>query len=140
MNNDTESFVNRTISNPLLRPLRKSFKKEEVIIQEGEKFKALYILVSGKVGVFIDGNCIAEIDEPGEYFGEIAVLLKQKYNATVIALETSSLIEVPQDKLEAFVSHSPKIALSMAKKLAKRLLKIDKQYVEALANDEDERL
>jgi cAMP-dependent protein kinase regulator len=60
------------------------FSAGETIITQGEPGNDFYIIKSGSVTCFKDGNKVLEIDQGG-YFGEIALLMSKPRQATVKA-------------------------------------------------------
>eukprot|EP00461_Guttulinopsis_vulgaris_P000524 UN00524 len=71
--------------------------KDQVIIRQGDIGDNLYVLESGKVGVYIksaDGKSLRKVDsvsKPGKSFGELALLYNTPRNATVKAKAKTTL-------------------------------------------------
>jgi CRP-like cAMP-binding protein len=67
-----------------------SFKKGEVIFNEGDKADGVYYICSGRVKVTRRVNdrpmALAELEE-GDIFGELAIIDRRPRAATVVALE-----------------------------------------------------
>ena len=63
----------------------RSFPADTEIIREGEEADAAYILVEGTVEVRQNGGPIAELG-PGEIFGELALIVKGRRVASVVAV------------------------------------------------------
>lgn len=65
------------------------FEEDEVIIQQGTEGNYFYILEDGEAKAYIGGQSgeieVKHYNRPGEYFGEIALLLSATRNATVRA-------------------------------------------------------
>ncbi len=91
----------------------------EVLVREGDRRGAIYVLIDGVVGVFKGDVRVARIRTPGALFGEMSTLLDMPYSATVIA-ETPVTVKVVQDG-EGFLASSPVVALHTARILAQRL-------------------
>src|SRR4051812_3838222 len=84
---------------PLLqRALTKSYPKNAVIVSEGDTTDALYVIVSGKVRVYLANENGKEVtlsvEGPGEYFGEMT-LDGGPRSASVITLEPCKFLVVP---------------------------------------------
>ena len=57
----------------------------ETIIKEGNPGSRIYILLRGKVQVVKAGAVVAEFGQPGEIFGEMALLRDEKRSASMVA-------------------------------------------------------
>lgn len=79
----------------------KSFPRNAVIVSEGDDTDALYIILSGRVKVFVSDEDGKEVvlgtQGPGEYFGEIA-LDGGPRSASVMALDPSRFAVIPSRK------------------------------------------
>jgi CRP/FNR family cyclic AMP-dependent transcriptional regulator len=95
------------------------FAPGEILIREGDRRGAIYILIDGTVGVFKGAVRVARTRAPGALFGEMSTLLEAPYTATVAA-ETTVTVKVVTDG-EAFLASSPVVALHTARILAQRL-------------------
>ena len=95
-----------------------------VIIQQGEpNDNIIYLLISGALTVSKDEKTVAEIKQPGVFFGELSVLLNTPRSATVIALMESKVMAMPYDYNIFFVKFpgiAQKLMLTLAKRLAGR--------------------
>jgi CRP-like cAMP-binding protein len=92
---------------------------DEVIIAEGTRAGAIFILAEGEVTVSKSGIEINSFSDPGSVFGEISVLLDTVHTATVKAT-TPGLFYVVDDPLP-FLRSTPDVALGVARLLAQRL-------------------
>jgi CRP/FNR family cyclic AMP-dependent transcriptional regulator len=96
----------------------KHYRKNTVIMEKGDESAALYVLVSGKVRVYVADDEGKEVvlnvcDEPGAHFGELALLRNTTRTASVMTLEDSQfLIISKQDFLKCLADH-PQIALDI---------------------------
>jgi CRP/FNR family transcriptional regulator, cyclic AMP receptor protein len=109
---------------PLLRrALTKSYPKHAVIVSEGDKSDGLYVIVSGKVRIFLANENGKEVtlgvEGPGEYFGEMT-LDGGPRSASVMTLEPSRFLVVPRADLEAFLAEHPSFAVHVLRKLIRR--------------------
>ena len=68
-----------------------------IVIEEGEPGSRFYVLVEGRAIVSRNGDMIAERG-PGDYFGEVALLLDQPRNATVTAVSDLRLFVLERDE------------------------------------------
>jgi len=108
----------------------RTYPKNTVVVTEGDRTDSLYIIVSGKVKIYVSDENGKEIvlneSGPGEYFGEM-VLDEGPRSASVMTLEPTRFMVVPKEDFKEFVGKSPEFALHLICKLIKR--------VRALTND-----
>lgn len=83
------------------------YNENEKIIQEGEKSKEVYLLISGECAVKHRGKEVAKI-LPNEPFGEFAPITHEERKATIIATTDVKVIvfsldiELLEEKLKGF--------------------------------------
>lgn len=116
-----------------LAHLYKEFRPGVNIIEQGIQPNALYILVEGKVDIIKNEKVIAVESTAGYYMGDVSLLRNAVANATVRCNGVTTMIEIPAAKVETFLKHSPLVALNIAKKLAQRILVIDDEYLNLMA-------
>ncbi|MGB5684350.1 MAG: type IV-A pilus assembly ATPase PilB [Candidatus Electrothrix sp.] len=108
----------------LVNPDIEEYEDGDIIIQEGnEDDRNFYQLVRGKVGVLKQGKKIAEITEPGEYFGEMACIMNEPRYASVVSLGRCKIKRYPGDKLTELIEKYPEISRKLFKTMTKRLRK-----------------
>ena len=95
------------------------FAEGATIIAEGRAAGAIWVLVSGALGVRRGGHLINTITQPGALVGEVSVLLNSAGSATVEAIERSRLRHAADG--EAFLASDPAILRFVAVGLAERL-------------------
>jgi CRP-like cAMP-binding protein len=101
-----------------------TFKKGDVLIQQGSQSKMLYVIAAGKVNVSISGMAFAQIG-PGEICGEMAFLEDSRPSATATSeeevqafgIEWKNLIEL----FELFPHLGSRFYRSLAVNLSRRL-------------------
>ncbi len=108
----------------------RTFQKNTVVVSEGDTTDSLYIIVSGRVKIYVSDDKGKEIvlneSGPGEYFGEM-VLDEGPRSASVMTLEPTQFLVVPKEDFKEFVAKSPEFTLHLILKLIRR--------VRALTND-----
>lgn len=116
------------IGDPMVRELAapgqlRSFPKNAVIINEGDKGESLFVIVSGRVKVYVsddDGReMILDIHGPGDYVGEMALDGRVR-SASVMTLEPTACSVVTRDDLRAAIAANPDIAMSLIATLIER--------------------
>jgi CRP/FNR family cyclic AMP-dependent transcriptional regulator len=112
------------------RAITRAFPKHTVVVTEGDRTDSLYIIVSGRVKIYVSDEEGKEIvlneSGPGEYFGEM-VLDEGPRSASVMTLEPTRFLVVPKEDFKEFVLKSPEFSLHLICKLIRR--------VRALTND-----
>lgn len=96
----------------------------EIIVQN-QPLSHMYILLAGEVEIIKNSQVLAIESEPGYYMGDVSVLRKTLPNATVRARTDCRMIQIPAEKLDSFLHHSPEVALSIARKICERILTIN---------------
>lgn len=105
---------------------RRSFAKNCLIINEGDPAGPLFIILSGKVRVFLDSeegkSVTLGIQKSGSYFGELSLLDDQPRSASIITLEPTVCALIPK---QAFVNwlqaHPEDAALGVMRGLTRRI-------------------
>lgn len=103
----------------------RTFPKNAVIINEGDLTDSLYVLLEGRVRVFLqdqDGKEVTlNFHGPGECFGEIALLDDQPRSASVQTLEPCRFAVLTKTDFMCCLAEHPAVALSIIRHLAQRL-------------------
>ncbi len=103
----------------------RQYPKNTLVICEGDCSDSLYIVLSGKVKVFLNDEegkeVTLNIQGEGEYFGELAMLDNAPRSASVITLEKTRLAVVSKSAFDECLECNPKIALTVIQGLARRL-------------------
>jgi CRP/FNR family cyclic AMP-dependent transcriptional regulator len=103
----------------------RNYPKNSVIINEGDHTDSLYVILSGKVKIFLTDDhqkeVIVAIQREGDYFGELALLDEAPRSASVMTMEPCSLLIVSRNAFERHLASDPKLAISLMRGLATRL-------------------
>lgn len=94
----------------------------ELVLTEGVRSDALFVLETGVLEVQRRGNAVVRIDEPGSVVGELGLLLRSPATADVAAVGDAVLRRI--DDAAAFFAGSPEFARFLATTLARRLWQI----------------
>ena len=114
----------------LVNPDVEEYHDNDIIIQEGNQDKDFFKLVRGKIAVLRGGKKIAEITEPGEYFGEMAAIIEEPRSASIISSSHCVVKRYPGDKLSELIEKYPDVSRHLFKTLVNRLQKTDKIVVQ----------
>jgi CRP-like cAMP-binding protein len=104
---------------------RRIFKKQSVIFAQGEPGDALFGVVSGRVRISASGvggqEVFLNFMEPGDTFGEIAVMDGLPRTAGATAVELTTVIVIKRADLFELLEREPKLAIHLLKLLCERL-------------------
>ena len=102
----------------------RTFRDRTVLVTEGEKTDALYIILEGRVRAYVSDaagrEAVLSIMGPGEYFGEVA-FDEGPRSASVITLEPCRLLVVPRAEFAQFLETHPAFAHHFINKLISRI-------------------
>ena len=109
-----------------------------VLVTEGDRSDALFIILAGQVKVYggnDDGReVVYNTQGAGEYFGELS-LDKGVRSASVMTLVPTSCAVVPGAELRDFLAQHPDFALNLVMKLIARV-RVATHHVKSLALDD----
>ena len=101
-----------------------TFQKGDIIFCEYEPGDTFYLIQSGRVQIVkIMDDIEKTIDylNPGEIFGEMAILDAAPRSASAIAADQVKALEFNRENFEVLMMGNPQIALKLLKLLAKRI-------------------
>jgi CRP/FNR family transcriptional regulator, cyclic AMP receptor protein len=102
------------------KAVTKSVPKNGVVIMEGEFTRSLYVILSGKVKVYLNDEngkeLVLDIKGPGEYFGEM-VLDEGPRSASVVTIEPCQFAVISMADFREVLTEQPEIALQVIKNL-----------------------
>jgi CRP/FNR family cyclic AMP-dependent transcriptional regulator len=114
---------------PLLEAIAKGatvrvFPKNAILVNEGDETDSLYVMLAGRVRVYVGDGDGRELQlnvlGPGEYFGEVT-LDGGPRSASVMAIDETRCAVIRRGELLALVESEPQFALHMVRKLASRV-------------------
>jgi CRP-like cAMP-binding protein len=92
---------------------KRSYRRGEVIIRQGDRGDRFYILASGLVGVYRQRvfwrKRVAGL-EPGRFFGEMALIDNVKRTATILGEHDGELYSLSRDAFNKVLLSNPGIA------------------------------
>jgi CRP/FNR family cyclic AMP-dependent transcriptional regulator len=110
---------------------RKSYARGSLILATGDPTDSLYILISGRIKVFmsdLDGKeVILSILGPNEFFGEMGLIDNNPRSANVVALEPCELICISEPDFKRCLADNFDMAMTVMRGLVKRLREADNQ-------------
>lgn len=120
------------------------FKRGEPIYLPTDAAQAALVLAEGrvKVGSLTDDGkqTILTFIEPGELFGELAVLDGGPREEFAEAAEKSHVILIPADAVQRLIADNPKLALGVTKLIGLRRRKVERRLKSLLFRSNRQRL
>jgi CRP/FNR family cyclic AMP-dependent transcriptional regulator len=103
----------------------RTFPKHAILINEGDETDSLYVILSGRVRVFMSNEDGKEIilneQGPGEHFGELALLDDAPRSASVMAMEKTRVSVISRADFREVLGKHPDIAFSLIQDLSRRV-------------------
>jgi CRP/FNR family cyclic AMP-dependent transcriptional regulator len=108
----------------------RAYARNVVVVSEGDATDSLYVVLAGRVKVFVaDENgreVVVNTIGAGDFFGEL-VLDGQARAASVMTLEPSRFFVMPQRDAEALLTGNPQFARHLVRKLIRRVRSLTEQ-------------
>ena len=99
--------------------------KNSTVITQGDPADALYIILSGKVQVYVmdaaGKKTLLGTLNGGDYFGELSLLDESLRSASVETLESCNLAVIPNTEFKRYLMKNPAIAIDLSVELSRRL-------------------
>ncbi len=109
--------------------VRRSYRKDSVILMEEDDGQALFVIISGKVKVARNSSegkeVILSILSESDFFGEMALLDGLSRSATVVSIEDSELFLIQRDQFLDLLKSHPEISIALLHELTNRLRAAD---------------
>jgi CRP/FNR family cyclic AMP-dependent transcriptional regulator len=107
------------------KAVTRQYARNTIIINEGDRSDSLYIIRSGSVKIFLsdaDGReVILNIQGPGEYFGELALIDSGPRSASVMTQDKATLSLISKADFEDFMRQHPAATIKIMCGMVKRL-------------------
>jgi type IV pilus assembly protein PilB len=116
----------------LVNPDIERYENGDVIIREGNTDVDFFKLVQGALYVVKDGKKIAQIVQPGEYFGEMAAISGESRSASIISNGRSIIRRFPGEKLPELIEKYPEVARNLFEIIVSRLNKSNEVTIRLL--------
>jgi len=109
------------------------FAAGQVVIEEGQPSDRLYVLMSGRVRVLeathdpLETTLVLGELSPGEIVGEVGILTDKPRSATVVAVEPTHCIGIPEAEFSLVLDRAPQLAIGLSRVLAERIYDTDRR-------------
>jgi len=117
---------------------QRTFEDGDIVFEEGDEGIDLYVIQSGRVQITRGHAAATRIVAnlvPGDFFGEMSVVLGEARTARAVAVGPTELLELDGETLEAMCMERPEIAIRLIQRLATRLIGAERRLA-ALGLDE----
>lgn len=105
--------------------VNRTYPRRAVIVTEGSETDSLYEIMEGRVKIYASEaagkEIILNVQGPGEYFGELALLDAGQRSASVMTLEPVRLACVSRAAFSACIQQNPAVAFRLIRDLAQRV-------------------
>ncbi|GJL83279.1 MAG: catabolite gene activator [marine bacterium B5-7] len=104
-------------------------RKNRMLIRQGDHSNGLFIVLSGKVRVYLSGGdtfagqskeILLSIETEGSYIGEISLLDNQPRTASVKTVEDSCFLMISRETFQSIVERNPALSLSLIRGMTER--------------------
>lgn len=89
----------------------------EVILREGEKGNVSFMVMDGFIDIFANGAKIGHVFA-GDFLGEISLVSGRPYNATAVASNEVTLVQLHHDDFQNLIDRHPRIGLKVMRNIA----------------------
>ncbi len=115
----------------------RTYPAGQVLVREGEVEHVFYIVADGQVAITHQlgptQQRLIAVRNPGEYFGEMALIENKPRSASATTLTEASVLEITEDVFNDFLAKSPGMALSMIRHITANLRNADQAAIKDLA-------
>ena len=78
---------------------------QDVIVKQHDPSDSLYLILSGRCAIYVNDKPLSQL-EAGDMLGEMGLIQNTPRSATVIALEATQALRVPQDAFDKMIQNS----------------------------------
>jgi len=105
----------------MVNPDVEKYEDGDMIVREGNNDIDFFKLIRGSLTVVKGGKKIAELTEPGEYFGEMASITGEERSASIISQGRASVKRYPGDKIDEIIEKYHDVSNHIFKTITTRL-------------------
>lgn len=116
--------------------IKRRFKRGELLVEQGKKSNALFIILTGRCRVFTSDNRGREVIlanmQPGDYLGEMSLIDNEPHSASVRAEVQTDALMLGRLEFARCLPENTSMAYAVMKGLVQRLRNADRK-IESLA-------
>lgn len=102
--------------------IRRNYKKNMMIIQQGDDTNSMFVLIEGEMRVYVEDDqgkqLTVRILKSGSSFGEVALIGDFPRTASVVTITDCAVAAFTREKYLSFLKQHPEISLALARTLA----------------------
>lgn len=107
------------------RMVKRSYPRNTIILSEGDTSDSLYVILSGKVKVYLNDEngkeAIINYQEAGEYFGELSLIDDYKRSASIMTTVKSTVAIMSKQAFYQVLQSNPNICIHLLKDMVHRV-------------------
>lgn len=116
--------------------IKKRFKRAEMVVEQGKKSDALYIILTGRARVMSTDSRGREVIlatlQPGDYIGEMSLIDDEPHSATVRTEVQTDVLMLDRDAFSRCLPENASMSYNIMRGLVQRLRHADRK-IESLA-------
>ena len=123
--------------------INRQYQTDDMIFCENEPGYELYIIQGGRIKItkMLDGQeVMLAVLQPGDIFGEMAILDNKPRSATAMVAEPASLLAINKANCEGMVKAQPQLATKLITLLSERIWTAFRQLANLMISDPTGRL
>jgi len=118
----------------------RQFSAGEAIFQEGEAGNGIFVVKTGRVQISAalengERHVFSDV-QPGDIFGEMALLDDHPRSATASAAEKTTVLFIPRAEMVNLLHRSPDLALLLVQEVSQRLREFNRHYIRGVLQAE----
>jgi CRP-like cAMP-binding protein len=106
----------------------------EVLFRKGDLGHCMYVILSGQVSIYLEAKegrtAVLRVLQPGDFFGEMALLDGGPRSANALALDACELFVLERSSFLDLMTTSPELLSRLLSGLAERLRATDERYLQ----------
>ncbi|MES9939276.1 MAG: Crp/Fnr family transcriptional regulator [Candidatus Thiodiazotropha sp. 6PLUC2] len=107
------------------RMVRRTYPRNTIILSEGDNSDSLYVILSGKVKVYLNDEngkeAIINYQDEGEYFGELSLIDDYKRSASIMTTVKSTMAIMSKQAFHQVLQSNPNICIHLLKDMVGRV-------------------
>ena len=120
------------------------YPENNIIVHKDDTGSELYLIVKGKVKVYLSGDDSREIIldtlYEGDYFGEMSLFNPHKRSANVMTLVKSEILKIKKECIEHLINSNPNISLKLLSEMADKVRTSNEIIGSIIFNDSKQRI